>query len=343
MPRLLSEYDQSVVDLADAAYGEVLKFHYNQEFTKPKPRPQSGLLHHYTTAEGLQGIIENNELWATSAYFLNDSAEIVYGCRVLKEALDEWMANNPRPEDSLILGMARGLHTTFGDQFLNMHVVEPIYLACFCEDDNLLSQWRTYGQSGGYSLGFQVPAADLHTGQGFKPEPCTYTSKWVKVEYDKKEQIKKCREILDAILSPFDKPETARALAAIGDHPLVGYPIICRAIIDLLMEEVVGFKNEAFAVEKEWRVVVRRRELTKQGTDDGGKTHPPVYFRASTRGALIPYVKLIPSVPTEKLPVYCVRTGPTLDANVSTLALPLFLHARGFPVRIRKSEISLRL
>jgi hypothetical protein len=97
-----------------------------------------------------------------------------------------------------------------------MHVVQPIYLACFCEEDNLLNQWRTYGQSGGYSLGFQVPALDFLTGQGFKPEPCTYTSKWVKVEYDKKEQITRCNEILDAVLPAFDGSETAQAFAVIG-------------------------------------------------------------------------------------------------------------------------------
>lgn len=342
MPRLLSEYDKSAVDLANVAYGNILKFHHNREITVPKPRPPSGFLYHYTTAEGLKGIIENNELWATSAYFLNDSAEIIYGCSVLKDAIEQWMVNNPRAENSLTLSAARQLHTTFGDHFLNKQVVEPIFLACFCEEDNLLSQWRTYGESGGYSLGFQLPAADLFTGLGFGPEPCTYTPRVVKVEYQRKEQLRKCSELLDAVLPAFDKPETARALETIGDHPLVGFPAIATVVMDLFMEEIIGFKNEAFAVEKEWRIVVRRRKLIKQGTDDGGKTATPVHFRTS-KGALIPYVKLIPTLPTEKLPIQCVRTGPTLDANVSTLALPMFLEKHGYHMYIRRSEISVRL
>jgi hypothetical protein len=342
MSRLLSEYDKAAVDLADVAYNNILTFHHNREITQPRRTPPSGFLFHYTTVEGLKGIIEKNELWATSAYFLNDSAEIIYGCRVLKEALEEWMANNPRTEDSLTLAMARQLHTTFGDTFLNKAIVVPIYLACFCENDNLLSQWRTYGQSGGYSVGFQALAANLLPRQGFKPEPCTYTSTLIKVEYDKTEQIRRCREILDALLPTFDRPETASALRSIGDHPLVGGPTISRTMVDLFMEEIVGFKSEDFAVENEWRVVVRRRELRKQGTDDGGQTKTPVYFRTS-RGTLIPYVRLIPIVPAEKLPICCIRTGPTLDANASTLALPLFLETNGFHIGIRRSEISLRL
>ena len=41
-----------------------------------------GQLFHYTTVAGLQGIIENNCLHASAAYFLNDSSEIEYGIRV---------------------------------------------------------------------------------------------------------------------------------------------------------------------------------------------------------------------------------------------------------------------
>ena len=295
---LLSEYDQSAVRLADAAMQKVVKFHYSREFNPQKQVPLKGLLFHYTTAEGLKGIIEKNELWATSAYFLNDSSEIIYGYGVLKEVLDKSITNNVRPNDSLPLGIARNLRQWFGEDLQNRHVINPIYLACFCEEDNLLSQWRTYGQLGGYSLGFNLPADDLRTGQGFKPEPNVYTSIPVKIEYDRSEQAKKCVSILDQLLAIFDDPETARALVTVSDHPLVGYSTILRVIADMLLEEILSFKNEAFRDEKEWRVVIRQRELTKQGTDDGGKTPIPIYFRSSG-GMLVPYVKLIPTHPAK--------------------------------------------
>jgi hypothetical protein len=47
-----------------------------------------------TRAAAFADIIEKNELWATSAYFLNDSAEITYSYGVLKEVLDDWLAKN---------------------------------------------------------------------------------------------------------------------------------------------------------------------------------------------------------------------------------------------------------
>jgi len=256
--------------------------------------------------------------------------------------LDEWLAMNPRREESLTIGLVRGLRKSFGEDLLKRNVIQPIYLACFCEDDNLLSQWRTYSQSGGYSLGFRVPSDDLLTGQGFKPEPNIYTSKWVKVEYDRNEQAKKCSAILDPVLAIFDDPDTARAMATVGDHPLVGYSKILRVIADILLEEIVSFKNEAFKVEMEWRVVIRQRELTKQGTDDGGKTPIPVHFRSS-KGMLVPYVKLIPTDPAKKLPIACVRSGPTLDKTTAGMAVCLMLGKNGFSnVRVQGSDISVR-
>ena len=54
----------------------------------------------------------------------------------------------------MTLGLARGWHRFFGEDLLNRKMIRPIYLAYFCEDDNLLSQWvlsqwKTYSQSGG--------------------------------------------------------------------------------------------------------------------------------------------------------------------------------------------------
>jgi hypothetical protein len=335
--RALSEYDKAAVDIAGTAFNKVLKFHRDREVIGPK----QGVLHHYTTADGLKGIVENSELWASSAYFLNDSAEITYGYGLLKEALDKWLTQNPRSEESVSLGLARVLRRWFGEDLLNKNVIQPIYLACFCEDDNLLSQWRAYGQSGGYSVGFRVPP-DRFTNQGFKPEPNTYTSKWVKVEYDRNEQIRKCDATLGTLLAIFDDENTAQAIANIGDHPIVGYTKCMRAIVDILLEEIVSFKNEAFNIEKEWRVVVRPRELTKQGTDDGGKTPMPLYFRSS-RGMLVPYVKLVPIDSAKGLPLACVRSGPTLDKATAGMAVSLMLGKKGISIPVRGSDITVRL
>jgi DUF2971 family protein len=339
---LLSEYDQSAVKLAAAANKRILDFYNAQQGPlRTEQLPPKGVLYHYTTAQGLIGIIENNELWATSAYYLNDSSEIIYGYGVLKEALDSWIAENPRPEESLALGLARDLRQSFGEDLLNMNVVTPIYLACFCTEDNLLSQWRVYSLSGGYSLGMRFPISPFDRKK-FRPEADNYTARWVRVEYERTEQVKLCRGILNFMLAIFDEPTTAEAIIAIESHPVLGYSKLRASIGDILMEEIVAFKNKAFEMENEWRVVVRRRELMKQGTDDGGKTRPPTYFRSSD-GMLVPYVKLIPIEEGGKLAVASIQSGPMLDKTTALMAVSQLLDKNGFSgVRLLGSDIPAR-
>jgi Protein of unknown function (DUF2971) len=305
------------IQVVAAALNRIYRFNLDREHRASNRQPQNGILFHYTTADGLKGIIERNEVWATSAYYLNDSAEITYGYGVLNNVLNDWISNRALPEDSLSLGLARQLQSGFDDDLLNRNLIYPIYLACFCDDDNLLSQWRAYGQPGGYCLGFRVPSE----GPVFGLRPARtvlYTARWLKIDYDRNEQSRRCRTILEYLLPMLDEPEPTSAIREIDPLSPQGYQGIYSAISEILLEEIVGFKNKAFEVEKEWRIVIRRRELLKQGTDDGGHTPVPVHFRS--RGLLTSYVKLIPSynenVPArmrpDLLPIASVRSGPTL-------------------------------
>jgi hypothetical protein len=45
------------------------------------------LLWHYTTPEGLTGIIESNSLWATDVFYLNDLTEFMYGINIARRII----------------------------------------------------------------------------------------------------------------------------------------------------------------------------------------------------------------------------------------------------------------
>jgi hypothetical protein len=333
-----SELNTPQAQVALAARSNIIHDYYERVYGNAARVPSPGLLYHYTTADGLKGIIEGNELWATSAYFLNDSAEISYGYDVLAEVLKDWIANNPRPEDSLPIGLARDMEHTFGKDYREF-IIKPIYLACFCEEDNLLSQWRTYGQSGGYSIGFQAHVEG--PCGGLRPEPPVYTAKWVKVSYDRNEHIARCRQLLDLFLPLFDDHTLADALTTVDLPEHLGYSGFLRLLSEILVEETMGFKNRAFDVEKEWRIVVRERELLKQETDDGGRTEPLIHSR-SLRGVLTPYVKLV--TPTGKpLPIASIRSGPTLDKRTAAMAIATLLDQNKYRrVFVHGSDISVR-
>lgn len=334
----LSEYDKSAVASAQAIFKKISAIYERQYSFEPPP---DTILYHYTSAEGLKGIIESNELWATSAYHLNDSAEMFYGYSVLKEVLDQWLNKNPRSEDSITLGLARQLRSSFEDLF-EKRLLKPTYLTCFCEEDNLLSQWRAYGQSGGYSIGFRVLPRVGVFSERLTPEPNIYTCRWTRVEYERTKQAEICRSILDPIFASLDESQAAQAMRMVSEHPLFGYQRLFTATMDVLLEEIVRFKSEAFKVEREWRAVVRRREFLKQGTDDDGKTPVPVYFRTA-RGMLVPYVKLVPWKRDHKLPITCIRSGPMLDTAMATVAISMMVEKNRFSrVSVRGSDITVR-
>ena len=53
----------------------------------------STTLYHYTGIGGLLGMVENRKIWASNAYYLNDSKEILHSCDVLSEVLEEKITN----------------------------------------------------------------------------------------------------------------------------------------------------------------------------------------------------------------------------------------------------------
>ena len=142
-------------------------------------------LFHYTGINGLKGILESQELWATHARFLNDGAELIefrnYLPRILRpnvsKALDELYRLHP--ENRRLIQKFGGLEasvnevirasvdalyqTTFGVD--GSTPFAEAYVLSFCTpatarqaEHGLLSQWRCYGKDGGYAIVFDSAA-----------------------------------------------------------------------------------------------------------------------------------------------------------------------------------------
>jgi hypothetical protein len=111
------------------------------------PFATPSLAYHYTSATGLQGIIEQNELWLTDFAYLNDVREIEHGISVAERIL-----NNPPASVSaeLLPKWNDALRTTMPARMC---------MAAFSLDGDSLSQWRAYGN---VSLGFDL-AGDFGT------------------------------------------------------------------------------------------------------------------------------------------------------------------------------------
>ena len=250
-------------------------------------------LFHYTTVEGLKGIIESNTLWATSAYHLNDSSEIEYGCKLVSDTINEWLiANHQQQPNGLTLPLLvlKHLRTFFEDPVSRVSRHVGIYVSCFCENGNLLSQWRAYGQAGGYSIGLLSSELELAMcAPGF------FATRLLKVNYDRKQQYARIHSVLRDFIEvvedqtlytiPNERPALLEFLSQLETY-----------LLELVMDEIVAFKNPAFEQEREWRIVARPRLIEMwrdwiehDGTNNNrtqGTTATPVQYRHS-RGVLV--------------------------------------------------------
>jgi DUF2971 family protein len=279
-------------------------------------------LFHYTTVQGLLGIIGSNRMWATHAAYLNDASELAYAHSLFESAVSRASAS----ESSKV-----------GKVFLErcVRAIDPFdktvefYLVCFCDAGNLLSQWRSYAnRGGGCAIGIVPKEVRLGRTPG---EPVILR----KVTYDRVVQEGIIGGLVESALkvlkkhAPDDSVENNNFRIAATVQSLRG----------LLAECHVAFKDPAFEEECEWRLIF--------ATNITNSTKEYLQFRA-TGALVVPYVELdlSPSagVRTGRLPISSVTLGPTSPgddiARDSVYAL-LRKHGHTF-AEVRRSLIPLR-
>jgi hypothetical protein len=114
---------------------------YLDEFAEMSDR-QDGVIYHYTTKFGLEGILKSKRVWATHVKYLNDLTEYTIAFGYVDQEFKK--RDLPFPDDAW--------------DFVKNY---DLYVTSFSNDGNSLSQWRGYCQSGGgFSIGFSKEQVD---------------------------------------------------------------------------------------------------------------------------------------------------------------------------------------
>lgn len=280
---------------------------------------------HYTTVSGLQGILRDRCLWMGHVSTFNDPNEIQYGQRLASDMLNGTMQSVTSPKTR---------------EFLN-HLLTQVYIlgkshyqvfvTCFCESDNLLSQWRAYTDKGiGYCLTFVfteqtrlgASAMSQDEGPGFFLR---------RIIYKPEEQRDLVRRYLQVTVEAVEK-----ALLVQHDiEPVVMAVEACNVLLDML----VCFKHPAFEEENEWRLV--RVTLPEHESEQIG-------FR-ERNGLLIPYrpTYIYDAVDVNKrcFPLRTITLGPSMESVRAQSAIGLFLKhlaARDHPIELPTDQIEIR-
>jgi hypothetical protein len=132
-----------------------LAFYIGRKYGVPKSGDvQKKLIYHYTDSAGLLGIVSSNRLWASEASFLNDPTEGVL--------FPDLVISSIRKKRGGLTALETQVVSHFEDGLKKYPKPPSAFAISFCDDGDLLSQWRGYGSSGsGYAIGFAADKFDI--------------------------------------------------------------------------------------------------------------------------------------------------------------------------------------
>jgi hypothetical protein len=202
---------------------------YRSGFMKSSGHSES--LFHYTDLNGLKGIITEHDLWLTDALYSNDDAEIKFGVKIAQNQIQSMLNTDPN-KDNLLNDYLKTLAK------LLEQPREGVYICCFCEEDDILSQWRAYGGNGnGVSIQLDLSEFDRYTAN----QKFGVLSIW-KVVYEERKQQDTIKR---AISNTFRDFQTTLPPIEIAQK--------AKDIIDFF---IPTFKDRGFREEKEWRMIL---------------------------------------------------------------------------------------
>src|SRR5271167_915143 len=106
---------------------------------------------HYTTGDALLSVVETGTLYATQVSCLNDSTEIRYGAKLLRDAFMNIQTD--ATEEKLLL--ERIIKATVEEPAAPTNLPSAWFVTCFSQEKDDLSQWRAYsGGENGYAIAF---------------------------------------------------------------------------------------------------------------------------------------------------------------------------------------------
>lgn len=267
-------------------------------------------LYHYTSLAGFQGIIASKGFWASDSRFLNDAEEMRHGAELTANALQHLSK--------------RTKHAAFAELLdrIRTRLLEPLskgpLIACFSTARDSLEQWRGYGGAGGICIGvgpFDKPPTYLERAP--KRAPLFYAPSMMP-----RRVLYKPNEKLVLVLSTVRRYEAeyVKDRAAMPDNwPDDHNEQYEKAITRWLEYSLVSFKNPAFAMEAEVRVVI----FHSQADDFGG-----LRFRPSPLG-LIPYVCTGEKL-TGPVSIGNVMVGPSPHQDLVAESVRTFLDHHGY-------------
>jgi hypothetical protein len=320
--------------------------HITNDFFDYNKLDKDKIIYHYTTNNGLLGILNSKELHLSDFLYLNDKSEfrVIYKpvknlfLRALKKVYGELInyLDDQENKQSELVGpylnenfKTKDSERDFLDTLLNkidglQQDVDNLeaYTLCFCEDSDLLSQWKGYAENGkGFSLGFKVD--NLLNKYAKKKSDNRYY-------YGKNGVFILLHQVIydEADISEIFERAIADITGELASH--MGEALIIEEMINemLLLYIIMSafYKDKSFEEEAEWRLVIIDSNEPKIGKM-GIKPH---------NFGIMPFYTL--EFPDFQEMIHEIIIGPKYDYSRNRKALLNIIEEE----KIRHSEIPLQ-
>ena len=290
-------------------------------------------LYHYTTAEGVRGIVENREFLATKSDFLNDKLEFQYAVEVMERLTEKYIVNQELRErffSKLKKEIDRfGVITPIceGDGDCEMNEMS-FYVVAFSKLQNNALLWAEFTDFRGYCLEFDYEKIV----EGFQNRVFLHGT----VIYDEEEQM---NGLLESLLS------CIRNLIEEGVTDLEGFfeeeANPSEESLDKLVTEMsivcsvyaMFFKKSFFEGEQEYRFIFPPL-INSIGTDKPN-------FRLLDQ-IFLPYIMVEFEGGKENVPLESVMVGAKNNSDIAVRGMRYFLKTQGLDIPVLLSDIPLR-
>jgi hypothetical protein len=319
--------------------------HFSPTYTQAS---REDALFHYTTAAGLYGIFGSGEMWSTAYYCANDESELEAGKGVIeplfrKETHKLIEERDPRVRVFVKRGTdIRDGVDNFEDRIISSALnVLCAYITCFCKPSGkedfshgLLSQWRGYGNDGGYALQFSREKLLAAIDGANKTGKLNYDLQDIYYAADNplKDQVFKYKEaFVNSYLTHLN--EITRPIAELLAKKTMPNPIagLLNGPLEALLDYLVQTKNAHFSEERECRLSLIQLVQPCEGC------LPVEYFNRN--GLLVPYIKTPVSVFNilDCVEWVVIGPGPRLEARMKSVSQ--LIKQFGKDIKIRPSHI----
>lgn len=298
---------------------KVLSIYNNMESFIPKS--DTKYIYHYTSPNGLKGILTDEKLHFTDRNFLNDASEGSYVLDLVINNTEKVCVYSQALQNDI---KSRCIERK--DSLISEHF--HTYQCSFSTNEDSLCMWYYYTKSNsikGYNIAFETPLLLESLLPQHKPDDGKYLKPMSgSVIYNEKDQL----DIIKLVIDAFEEISEE----VYNNHYYVKQTV--DLIIDKILSHGMFFKMPYFIIEEEFRIVY----VSMIFPDMAARGIPTEEKFREVRGYFIPYIErsFNPQSISE------IRMSPTLDIKQTQASLQRLLPEKYSHVNIQPSNIPVR-